>query len=60
MVIEQDKRTYKCSNVIVEVDWQEQGDLAAISVEFKIGQVAKKIAPGFNDYSQDYNIDYNN
>ena len=60
VVIEQDKRTYKCSNVIVEVDWQEQGDLAAISIEFKIGQVAKKIAPGFDDYSQDYNTDYNN
>lgn len=61
VIIEQFKQTYKCDNIILEVDWQEQGNLAAVSVEFKVGQVAKKIAPGFNDYSAtDYNTDYNN
>ena len=59
VVIQQKNAIYNCSNVVIEVDWQEQGDLAVLHVEFKLGIVAKKIAPGFEDYSKDYNADYN-
>ena len=50
--------TYDCTNIVIEVDWLEQGDLAALNTEFKVGTVAKKIAPGFNDYDEGYNDDY--
>ena len=58
VIITQNASIYKCSNIIIEVDWQEQGDLAGINVEFKLGVVAKKIAPGFDDYNEDFNSDY--
>lgn len=58
VIIEDGNNAYDCSNIVVEVEWLDQGDLAAINVEFKLGIVTKKIAPGFNDYSSDYNSDY--
>lgn len=52
--------SYSCDSFTAEVEWQEQGDLAVVFVEFKCGTIAKKIAPGFNDYNIDYNEAYTN
>lgn len=37
-------KIYSCNSLSVETDWQEQGDLAAVSVEFSTDTVVKKIA----------------
>lgn len=55
-----EQTSYDCDNFIAEIEWQEQGDLAAVNVEFKTGTIIKKIAPGFNDYNVDYANAYTN
>ena len=39
--------TYDCDRIVIDVDWEEQGDLAAVEVEFTTGTVVKKIAAGW-------------
>jgi len=58
VLISDENGVYNCTNIVIEVDWLEQGDLAVLSTEFKVGTVAKKIAPGFDDYDEGYNDDY--
>ena len=60
VIVSQNLREYNVDNFVAEVEWQAQGDLAIVIVEFKTNTVAKKIAPGFNDYSTDYNSAYTN
>lgn len=40
--------TYDCDSMVIEPEWEEQGDLASIEVEFTTGSVIKKIAAGYN------------
>ena len=39
--------TYNCDRIVIEPEWEEQGDLAAVDVELTIGTVVKKIAAGW-------------
>ena len=40
-------QTLRCDSFTVEPEWEEQGDLAAVEVEFTTGTVVKKIAAGW-------------
>lgn len=39
--------THACDRIVIEPEWEEQGDLAAVDVELTIGTVVKKIAAGW-------------
>lgn len=39
--------TYNCDRIVIEPEWEEQGDLASVEVEFTTGTVVKKIAAGW-------------
>lgn len=39
--------TYACDRIVIEPEWEEQGDLASVEVEFTTGTVVKKIAAGW-------------
>jgi hypothetical protein len=58
LVTVQDKhgRIYTCDTIQANVDWQEQGDLASVEVEFTTGQVLKKTGNSpIQKESNDYN-----
>lgn len=40
--------TYDCDSITIEPEWEEQGDLASVEVEFTTGSVIKRIAAGYN------------
>ena len=40
--------TYDCDSIVIEPEWEEQGDLASVEVEFTTGSVIKRIAAGYN------------
>lgn len=40
-------QTLRCDSFTVEPEWEEQGDLASVEVEFTTGTVVKKIAAGW-------------
>ena len=40
-------QTLRCDSFTAEPEWEEQGDLAAVEVEFTTGTVVKKIAAGW-------------
>lgn len=44
VVVYDGNKTYKCDSVDISVEWQEQGDLAAVSIELTTDTVVKKIA----------------
>lgn len=51
---------YDCDTLSFEVEWQEQGDLAAINAEFQTATVVKKIGKGVmlgvgGDFDNDFN-----
>ena len=55
---------YQCDTFLFTPEWQEQGDIASVEIEFTCGRVAKKIGryiagdqPSFNN---DYNEDFDN
>lgn len=54
-------RKYKCDTLQAEADWQTQGDLAAVDVEFTTDTVVKKIGRGYvaSDIGGDFNADFN-
>lgn len=67
IVLVRDKygRTYNCDTFLITPNWQTQGDLASVEIEFTAATVVKKIGvgylrPNFGDYNIDYNDDYNN
>lgn len=52
--------TYEMLSFDMDVDWQEQGDLASVTCEFEVDNVIVN-AGGFKDLSQgDFNTDFNN
>lgn len=56
-------RIYDCDTFLITPEWQEQGNLARVVVEFETDTVIKKIGKGFivptgGDFSEDYNDDY--
>lgn len=57
-------RVYRCDQFLMTPEWQEQGDLASVTVEFHTDTVIKKIGTGYQvelngDFDDDYNNDYN-
>ena len=58
-------RIYDCDQLLITPEWQEQGNLAKMVVEFETDTVVKKIGTGFTvpnyaDFNDDYNDDYLN
>ena len=58
-------RVYDCDTFLVTAEWQTQGDLASLEIEFTTSTVVKKTGrswsqSGAGDYNDDYNNDYNN
>ena len=62
-------RVYDCDQFLITPEWQEQGDLASVEVEFETDTVVKKIGRGYSvstgedfndDFSDDYLITINN
>lgn len=56
-------RIYDCDTFLITPDWQEQGDLASVEIEFETDTVVKKIGRGYTvpsgaDFNNDYNNDY--
>ena len=57
-------RNYDCNAFLITPEWQEQGNLAKVEVEFETDTVIKKIGncytvPTAGDFNEDYNDDYN-
>lgn len=56
-------REYKADSFLITPQWQTQGDLASIEVEFETNTVVKKIGRGvvrvIGDYNNDFNNDFN-
>ena len=56
-------RIYDCDQFLITPEWQEQGDLASVEIEFETDTVVKKIGRGYTvpsgaDFNDDYNKDY--
>lgn len=56
-------RNYDCDTFLITPEWQEQGNLAKVEVEFETDTVIKKIGRGYTvpsggDFNTDYNNDY--
>ena len=56
-------RVYTCDTFGLEVDWQVQGDLAAVEAEFTTDTAVKKIptcgtAAAGGDFNSDFNNDF--
>lgn len=63
-VIDKYGRIYNCDTFLITPEWQEQGDLASVEIEFETDTVVKKIGRGYTvplggaDFNEDYNNDY--
>jgi hypothetical protein len=58
-------RVYNCDTFLITPEWQVQGDLASVEMEFQTDTVVKKIGRGYTipsgaDFNNDYNKDFNN
>jgi hypothetical protein len=54
-------RIYDCDTFLITPEWQDQGNIASVEVEFTTDTAAKKIALGYSskgDFNSDYNKDY--
>ena len=56
---------YKCDTFLITPEWQVQGDLASVEIEFQTDTVVKKIGRGYvlrdkGDFNSDFNNDYDN
>jgi hypothetical protein len=56
-------RIYDCDTFLITPEWQEQGNLASVEIEFETDTVVKKIGKGYlsaggADFNLDYNEDY--
>lgn len=62
-ILDQNSVMYQCDTFLFTPEWQEQGDLASVEIEFTCDTVAKKVGryiaelPNFNN---DYNNDFDN
>lgn len=56
-------QTYRVDTILITPQWQTQGDLASVEIEFETNTVVKKIGRGvvriLGDFNNDYNKDYN-
>ena len=58
-------RIYSVDEFLITPEWQEQGDLASVEIEFQTDTIVKKIGLGYSissmgDFNNDYNNDFNN
>ena len=58
-------KTYQADTFLLTPEWEDAGDVAAVTAEFDTATVAKKIALGYvrglrGDFNDDYNEDFNN
>lgn len=56
-------RQYNCDTFLITPEWQAQGDLASVEIEFQTDTVVKKIGrgvtlTGIGDFNEDFNVDY--
>lgn len=56
-------RQYDCDTFLITPEWQAQGDLASVDIEFQTDTVVKKIGRGISlngtgDFNSDFNNDY--
>lgn len=59
-VTDQNGIQYRCDTFLITPEWETQGDLASVEIEFTCDTVAKKIGKGYIDTGADFNDDYNN
>lgn len=52
-------RIYNCDTFLITPDWQEQGNLASVEIEFETDTVVKKIGRGYALSTADFNDDFN-
>lgn len=55
---------YNCDSFLITPQWQTQGNLASVTVEFQTNTVVKKIGRGYlmpnsGDFNNDFNNDFN-
>lgn len=58
-------RVYQCDTFLITPQWQTQGDIASVDIEFTTQTVVKAIGWGYTpsdngDFNDDYNTDYDN
>lgn len=65
VVVIRDKygRYYRCDQFLMTPEWQTQGDIASVEVEFHTDTIVKKIGTGYlvemgGDFNHDYNDDF--
>lgn len=63
--IEQGGKRYSIDTFQIDSDWEGDGDIASVDVDFTTATVAKKIGVGYiksqrGDFNDDFNIDFNN
>lgn len=56
---------YRCDTFLMTPEWQVQGDLASVEIEFQTDTVVKKIGRGYiprtsGDFNDDFNKDFDN
>ena len=64
-VVDKYGQLYKCDTFLITPEWQVQGDLASVEIEFQTDTVVKKIGRGYvlrgkGDFNSDFNNDYDN
>lgn len=47
LIVDQYGRTYNCTNFLITVKWETQGDLAGVECEFETNTVVKQIGRGY-------------
>lgn len=52
-------RVYNCDTFLITPEWQDQGNLASVEIEFETDTVIKKMGVGYTLSSGDFNDDYN-
>ena len=52
-------RIYNCDTFLITPEWQEQGNLASVEIEFETDTVVKKIGKGYTMSTADFNDDFN-
>jgi hypothetical protein len=57
-------QVYDCDTFLMTPEWEDQGDVASVEVEFDTATVAKKVGRGYvraarGDFNNDFNNDFN-
>lgn len=51
-IVDQYGRTYRCTNFLINVKWQTQGNIASIEAEFETDTIIKNIGKGYGEDQQ--------